>query len=155
MVREWEVDWELQEEVRGINILFQGPPELSQPNEPTESQASDWVTITNGSGQDVEGDYEELIPLTDKFGTWMLVQVRSSPSFNQARFEEFDLAIGLLGNEVNFINDMVASSQSVGVGTAPQGDFSFPFSIPAGSRISARTRGTSLVAYQIIVHVHG
>lgn len=127
----------------------------ARPPERTISQASEWITITNGSGQDVEGLYKELIFSTKDFGTWVLVQVRSSPSFNQVRFEEFDLAIGLPGQEVNFVDDIVASSQSVGVGTAPQQDFSFPFRIPAGSRISARTKGTSLVAYQIIVHING
>ncbi len=121
----------------------------------TRSQASEWVTITNGSGSGVEGDYEELIASTSALGTWVLVQVRASPQFIQDLFEEFDLAIGPPGDEVNFVNDMLVVTQGFGVGSNPQQDFSFPFRINPGSRISARTKGTSLRAYQIIVHVNG
>lgn len=126
-------------------------------SERTESQASEWVTITAGSGSGVEGGYEELIDATDDLGTWVLVQVRAAPPFQAALFEEFDLAIGSLGNEVNFVDDAMIVSQADGAGNgaALEQDFSFPFRITSGSRISARTKGTSLRSYQIIVHVNG
>lgn len=125
------------------------------PIERVRSQASEWVTITAGAGSDNEGDYEELIRSTDDLGTWLLVQVRASPGFGQVVAEKMDLAIGGIGQEVNFVDDMFVVSQSVGVGTAPQQDMSFPFRIPSGSRISARTKGTNLIAYQVIVHING
>jgi hypothetical protein len=128
----------------------------ARPPDRTRSQASEWITITNGSGQDVEGLYKELIFATKDLGTWVLCQVRATPSFTDFIFSEFDLAIGPAGQEVNFVNDMLVVTQGNGVGSSPQQDFSFPFRIPSGSRISARTKGlTASRSYQIIVHVNG
>ena len=121
----------------------------------TKSQPSEWITITSGVGTNVEGDYEELIAATFDLGTWVVVQIRNGPSFNAVRFEQFDLAIGSPGNEVNFVNDMLTASQSRGAGGCAQEDLSFPFKINPGSRISARTKGGSLIAYQILLHVNG
>lgn len=128
----------------------------ARPPDRTISQASEWITITNGSPADDEGLYKELIFATKDFGTWVLCQVRAAPSFTDAIFAEFDLAIGPAGQEVNFVNDMLVVTQGNGVGSSPQQDFSFPFRIPAGSRISARTKGIlANRSYQIIVHVNG
>lgn len=155
MVREWQVDWDLQEEVRGIDIEFMGPPFVPV-QAPTQSQASEWVTVTNGAVVGEDGDYEELIASTGKRGTWVLAQVVAGTGFIEGVFHEFDLAIGEIGSEVNFVNDMLAVGQGFGVGSSPQQDFSFPFLIPAGSRISARTKGiVSLRAISILLHVNG
>ena len=154
MVREWNVDWDLDEEARGINVNFRGTPEFP-PTERTRSQASEWVVLTSGVGSGTYGDYEELIASTDALGTWVLVQMRGSQGLTL--FELFDLAIGPLGSEVNFVDEMLYRLQVVGVGGSVQQDMSFPFSIPIGSRLSARSKDTDALARlsQILIHVHG
>ncbi len=121
------------------------------------SQSSEWVTLTSGVGSGTEGDYEELIPSTTDLGTWVLVQITGAAAFNEALFEEFDLAIGEIGSEVNFVDDMLYAWQSVGAGGCVQQDFSFPFKIPAGSRLSARSKDTNVnaITSSILIHVHG
>jgi hypothetical protein len=157
MVREWEVDWELQEEVRGIDIDFQGPPDIGVPNEPVESQSSPWIVLVSGAGVGLKGAYVELIEETDRAGTWVLAQFMTGAGFAQNIFVEFDLAIGLIGSEVIFAPDMSFMQTTPGVGSSTQQDYSFPFNIPAGSRLSARSKDDKSDARNsnILVHVHG
>jgi hypothetical protein len=157
MVREWEVDWDLQEEVRGINIDFQGPPEFESLNEPEESKASPWITLVSGAGVGLKGAYVELIDATEVTGTWVLVQYLEGAGIFQSVISEFDLAIGEIGSEVIIVPDMVFYQTTPGVGIAAQQDFSFPFLIPAGSRLSARASDDKGDARNsiILVHVHG
>ncbi len=123
----------------------------------TISQSSEWITITSGAGVGLKGDYEELIASIDDLGTWVLVQFLAGAGFAQSIFIEFDLAIGPIGNEIIFVPDMLYVQTTPGVGGNVQQDFSFPFRIPAGSRISARSKDDKSDARdsEIIVHVHG
>lgn len=157
MVREWDVDWELQEEVRGIDIDFQGPPDIGVPNEPVESQASPWITVVSGAGVGLKGAYIEMIEETDRAGTWVLIQIMAGAGFQQNIFIEHDFAIGLMGSEVIFVPDLAYTQTTPGVGSNAQQDFSFPFNIPAGSRISCRSKDDKSNARNSLVlfHSHG
>jgi len=157
MVREWEVDFRLVEEVRGIDIDFQGPP-FEPKSTPEESLSSPWVVLTSGAGVGLYGDYEELIASTSIPGIWVLVQIMLGAGFAQNIETLFDLAIGPMGSEVNFVEAGMYHPQTTpGVGANPQEDFSFPFEIPAGSRLSARSKDDKTDSRNalILVHVHG
>jgi len=157
MAREWEVDWTLQEEVRGINVEFQGLPVQEIQNEPEQSLSSPWVTLSSAASADVYGDYEELIASTSLPGTWVLVQMMAGAGFAQNIFIRVDIAIGPMGSEVNFVEEMMHPQTTPGVGANAQQDWSFPFFIPAGSRLSARSKDekTDSRDILILVHVHG
>jgi len=152
----WNVDLNLREEVRGLDIEFMGPP-FDPVSTPEESLASPWVTLTSGAGVGLYGDYEELIADTSLAGIWVLVQFMAGAGFQQTIFIEFDLAIGPIGSEVNFVDAMLYTQTTPGVGSNAQQDFSFPFEIPAGSRLSARSKDDKSNARDslILVHVHG
>lgn len=157
MVREWEVDWDLQEEVRGINVDFQGPPIFDIPNEPKESEASPWITLPSGAAAELYGAYQELISSSGFGGTWVIVQMMAGAGFAQNIFIRFDIAIGAIGFEVNFVEEMVFAQTTPGVGSSTQQDWSFPFFIPQGSRLSARSKDEKTDSRDslILVHVHG
>ena len=106
-------------------------------------------------GSGTYGDYEELISSTDDLGTWVVVQIRGSQGVSL--FELFDLAIGSVDQEVNFVDEMLYRLQVDGAGGSVQEDISFPFRIPSGSRISARSKDTDSLARlsEILVHVNG
>ncbi len=125
------------------------------PLERTRSQASEWAVLTSGVGSGTYGDYEELISSTDDLGTWVVVQIRGSQGVSL--FELFDLAIGSVDQEVNFVDEMLYRLQVDGAGGSVQEDISFPFRIPSGSRISARSKDTDSLARlsEILVHVNG
>ena len=88
-------------------------------------------TITAGSAN-VKGSWAQLIASTASDVCWVAVNIvyPAAGGLSMA----VDIGIGSAGNEVAIINNIIASNFNV-----PNAEnFSFPLSIPAGTRVSAR-----------------
>jgi len=88
-------------------------------------------TVTAGSAN-VKGSWAQLIASTASDVCWVIVNIVYPAA--TALSIAVDIGIGSAGNEVAIINNIVASNFNVPVAE----NFSFPLSIPAGTRVSAR-----------------
>lgn len=107
-----------------------------------QTDTSDWITISSGVSSGQKGAYVELINSTTFAATWMIF-VHISEFTNGPLF--IDLAIGAPGSEVIILDDQYSNWRSIG-GAGRGNSFSFPMTIPSGSRISVRISDTTASA---------
>ena len=97
--------------------------------------ASEAVTVTAAGSAHTAGAWAELIASTNGPSSWLEVETARTSAV--ATFL-VDLAIGAAGSEVPILQNVMIASNSL---TAlPSARISLPFSLPAGTRISARAR---------------
>lgn len=107
------------------------------------TQASGWKSILHGATPGVEGAYVEMIASTSFASTWMKVVLEDLEANAEA---EFDIATGGAGSEVEIITDQHIHQRNIGGGTGRGNWFTFPMTIPSGTRLSMRIKGTEALA---------
>ncbi len=120
----------------------------------TGDGSNEWFKVTSAAGADTYGAWAEAIASTDYAGTWVMIAIVT----NQQTIgldNRFDVAIGAVSSEVAFITEMTYRFQRSGAGGGlQQMDISFPFVIPAGSRISIRNKDQDGSAHEMWCHVN-
>lgn len=99
------------------------------------SQESGWKDIVSGVGSGVKGAYVELIAATTFASKWMVYQTYCD-QVNQPSV--FDLATGAPASEVIIMDDQLYHFRNHSGGTGRGNSFSFPMTIPLGTRLSVR-----------------
>lgn len=105
-----------------------------------QSDSSGWILIDTPASAGAKSDWFELIAVTTFATTWM-VFTHMSQTTNGALF--IDLAIGDPGSEVIILDDQYSAWRNNIGGGRVGGAFSFPMTVPEGSRISVRMSDTS------------
>jgi len=97
------------------------------------------VDILTDAASGVKGPYFELVASTPKITSWLSISVIADQGGSPANFTaEIDIALGASGFEVVVIPDIVYSWEDETVDGHDAMVISFPFEIPAGSRIAVR-----------------
>lgn len=99
------------------------------------SEESGWVDVTSGVGAGTKGAYEELIASTLFASTWMAFQVWCELTASDS---EFDIATGDPGSEVIILDDQHYHWRNNSGGAGRGNTFSFPMTVPQGTRLSVR-----------------
>lgn len=95
------------------------------------------TTVTTSSTSNVKGAFTQLVAATSFDACWMVVT--SPPGSVANSFAcAIDIAVGSAGSEIVIAPNLVNPGSTFAAG---QSVYSFPVSIPAGSRISARAQG--------------
>jgi hypothetical protein len=102
------------------------------------------VTITGHASTHTEGAWVELIASTDADFTWVNFTYGLHVSTQIAAL--VDIGIGAAASETPIVSDLAVSTK--GSTNSEPYACSFPFAIPAGSRISARMRSSASAATQ-------
>jgi hypothetical protein len=92
-------------------------------------------------GANVYGSYVQLVASTPADTCWISVTAQTNGSPNNGNQGLIKLAVGGAGSEVDIVLDLVFFYGTTGF--AETGTYSFPISIPAGSRISAACKSNS------------
>ncbi len=112
------------------------------------SEESGWVDVTSGVGALTKGSYVELISSTLFASTWMSFQVYCDLTNTHSGF---DLATGEAASEVIILDDQLYHFRNNSGGNGRGNTFSFPMTIPAGTRLSVRVQDGEAGA---ILHQH-
>jgi hypothetical protein len=102
----------------------------------TVAASSLGTTITASASPNTKGSYAQLIASTSSDATWVVVNVGHSTFSSNAM--AIDLAVGGAGSEVIFANNLLARFEGTNTSINVWTQYSFPVTIPAGSRIAAR-----------------
>lgn len=99
------------------------------------SEASGFKDVQADASAGVEGPWIEMISAASFASTWMVIQV-SSDGTNAG--SQFDIGIGGAGSEVEVITDQQFHGRNQSGGSGRGNIYSFPMTIPQGTRISMR-----------------
>lgn len=89
-------------------------------------------------GNHVYGAYTQLVASSPSDASWMIVNIWSNGSLNNGNQQSVNVAVGGAGNEVIIASDLMICQPGNGYDIQ---SYSFPVSIPAGTRISANAAG--------------
>ncbi len=123
---------------------------------PEPSESSGIVTIIAPSNEVEPTTYETLIASTIRRSTWFMVQIGIQAGHSTPPLARYDIATGLVGEEVDLLPDLGVSLNG-GTGTTGTTAIvtSFPFVIERGLRLSVRIRspGSTSSIYQIDIRL--
>lgn len=101
----------------------------------TVTASSRGTNLTTGAAN-TKGSYVQLVASTANDTCWCIVTIDNAPAGGTDL--SVDIAVGGAGSEVIVASDLKTQNQ---IGLAPR--FSFPLTIPAGTRIAARAQSTA------------
>lgn len=102
----------------------------------TTSASSFGTQLTASSSTNTKGAYSQLIASTALDTDYLLITIGNASGSGQL---DVDIAVGGSGSEVVILADLGAAS---GTGPNEIAVYAIPFSVPAGTRISARCQST-------------
>jgi hypothetical protein len=106
-------------------------------------------TSVTASAKTYSGSFTTLIASTPSDACWMEVTIWPTTNTSNRTFTQ--IAAGAAASEVVFINDLMATSTTAGSSSTT---YSFPVSIPAGTRLSARCNNTTADANNIQIKLY-
>jgi len=107
------------------------------------SEASGFKNVVADVTPGVEGAWVEMIASTNFASTWMTVHVGSEGGQDKM---EFDVGTGAMGSEVEVISDQHHHGRNNSGGSGRGNWYSFPMTIPAGTRLSMRQKDSTTVS---------
>lgn len=116
----------------------------------TNTSDSTSTTIASSGSGDTKGSWVELIAATTFNASSLTIRI---VDYTVSVEQLFDIAIGAASSEEIIINNIVWSTRSI---RSAGYEFTFPVSIPAGSRISCRAQsndGSSTLALSAVIGV--
>lgn len=113
-----------------------------------DTASSRGVSLDAGAVANTDSAWTEMIAATAFPYRWMTLAGSYAPATVTRPYWLIDLAVGAIGSEVAFLNDL-AFSGSYGMGV--MGGLSIPVAIAAGQRISARARSNNTNATERVL----